>query len=132
MVGGTAASYLGTKIQLLKIESEHYSLNIPQFSVFVFHFSKPTKSSHKVEKSMALSDILSGYTSVSLYSWYHLCSRSVHVEQKTVTCAQENMSCQQNKYFSSHIVHQNHVSHKKYVAATTKNYVTPEREAHVD
>ena len=80
MVSGTAASYLGTKIQLLKVESEHYSLNFLQFIVFVFDFSKATKSSQKVEKSMALSHILSDYTSVSLYSWYHLCSRSVHVE----------------------------------------------------
>ena len=57
----------------------------------VFDFSKATKSILKVH-SLALSDFLNDYTSVSFYSQYSVSSHSVCVAQKT-------MLCQQKKYF---------------------------------
>ena len=63
----TTASYLGAKIQVQKVESKHYSLNILKLLIGVaFDFSKARKLSQKVENSMALSDFLNGYASVSL------------------------------------------------------------------
>ena len=63
---------------------------------------------------MALSDFLNGYTSVSLYSRYSLCSHSVLVAQKTVTCCTENyVVTKGNISHRSYAAHQNYVSHKK-------------------
>ena len=71
---------------------------------------------------MALSDFLNGYTSVSLYSRYSLCSHSVLVAQKTVTCCTENyVVTKGNISHRSYAAHQSYASHKKICCGNKKN-----------
>ena len=86
---------------------------------------------------MALSDFLNDYTSVSLYSRYSLCSHSVRVAQKPVTCCTENyVVTKSNISHRSYVAHQNYVSHKKICCGNEKKQkkqnVPPKRETHVD
>ena len=65
-------------------------------------------------EQVELSDFLNGYTCVSLYSRYSLCSHSVRVAQKSVTCCTKNC-CVNKKIFHADVNagSQNYASHKK-------------------
>ena len=83
----------------LILRFEFYLQNSNIFLEFAFNFSKARRLSQKVKNSMALSDFLNGYTFVSLYSRYYLCSRYVRVAKKFVSCccASEKLCCVNKK-----------------------------------
>ena len=91
----TIVSYLGTKIQVQKIESEHYhySLSILKLLIGIaFDFSKARKLSQKVENSMALSDFVNVYTCFYLITIFFTltlctcCTKNYYVLYKKLCC----------------------------------------------
>ena len=69
--GKTTVNYLGKNIQMQTIESEHYSQG---FEWYLHLISLKLENKPEVgENSTALSDFLTGYSSVFLYSRFSLC-----------------------------------------------------------
>ena len=96
---------------------------------------------------MALSDFLNGYTSVSLYSRCYLCSHSVHVAQKNITCwtkkcyvlhkkvltlAQKTVASTKKIFHLEVQCAPKLCESQKNMFLQQKNYVTPKTETHVD
>ena len=77
----------------LILHCEFYLQNSNIFLEFAFDFSKARRLSQKVKNSMALSDFLSGYIFVSLYSRYYLCSRYVRVAKNLFCVAVLTINC---------------------------------------
>ena len=69
-----------------------------------------------------------GYTSVSNYSRYSLCSHSVRVAQKTATCGSKKLYQQKNISHRSYVVPKLCES-QKICCGNRKNYFTPKSEA---
>ena len=113
--------------KLLFMQHQTFVLNIVQ------NFTR-TAPHKKVENSMALSNVLNGYTSVFLYSRYSSKLPFCTCCTKKCCVAQKTMLCQQKRIFHIEVMlpTKNIWVTKKYVVAIKKNHVTPKKETHVD
>ena len=113
--------------KLLFMQHQTFVLNIVQ------NFTR-TARHKKVENSMALSNVLNGYTSVFLYSRYSSKLPFCTCCTKKCCVAQKTMLCQQKRIFHIEVMlpTKNIWVTKKYVVAIKKNHVTPKKETHVD